>query len=112
MNDALTVSQVAGMLNIGAGVLFVAALLMFGGGFVTWIIHLGLPHRDEGIIWMEHGVKTLFTLACILILVRFTQSHTQAVLQVLAIAVILLGGYLVIMAMRESGGEEDEKKKR
>lgn len=110
MNDLLTIGQVAGVLNIGAGVLLVAALLVFLSGFGVWVTHLGLPHRDEGLIAMEQGVGLLFILVCILAVVRFAQFHTQAVLQILAIALILFGGGMVIAALRASGGGDDEHK--
>ena len=109
MLDTLTVAQIAGIVNIGAGVLLMVALLLFFGGLGTWAVHLGLPHRDEGIILMEHGVVLLFTLVCILGIARLVQFHTQAVLQILAIALILFGGYIVIIVAR-SGGEEEKKR--
>lgn len=108
MHDMLTVAQVAGILNIGAGALLIAALTMFLLGFGVWVTHLGLPHRDEGIAWMEHGVATLFTLVCILAIARFFQFHTQAVLQILAIAIVVFGGGVLIAALRAGGGKDEQ----
>ncbi len=106
---APTIAQLAGILNIGAGVLLMVALLFFFSGFSVWITHLGLPYREEGIIQMERGVTILFVLVCILAVVRFFHFHTQAVLQILAIAVALLIGWLIIVAIQQ-GGKDEEKR--
>jgi len=107
-SDALTLSQVAGYLNIVAGLMLLAALGMFLGGLSQWWAHLGLPARDEGIMWMGRGVSTLMFLVVLLGLVRFVQLHPQAALEVVALAIILFGGWAVIAVVKATSAGEDE----
>lgn len=108
-NDALSLAQVAGYLNILAGLMLLAALGMFLGGLGQWWAHLGLPARDEGIQWMRRGVTTLFVLVVLLGIVRFIQFHAQFALGALALGILLLGGWAVIsIAKATSAGEEDD----
>jgi hypothetical protein len=103
-----TLAVVAGYLNVGVGLIVLAALGMYVAGFGTWITHLKVTGRDQGIEWMESAVRTLFYLIIVLGLVRFAQYHTQAFMGVIAVAVVIFGGWAVIGIIKASGGEEDE----
>lgn len=103
-----TLALVAGYLNIGVGLVLVALIGMFIGGFMLWLTHLGLPHRDEGIKWMERAVSTLFWLVVVLAGVRFAQYYPQIVVLLVALAVIGLGVWAAVSIARTSGEGEDE----
>lgn len=103
-----TLSLVAGYLNVGVGLVVLAALGMYVAGFGIWITHLKVSGRDEGIEWMESAVRTLFYLIIVLGIVRFAQYHTQALLGIIAIAVVIFGGWALVSVIQASGGEEDE----
>lgn len=103
-----SLALIAGYLNVGVGLVLLAALGMYITGFGIWITHLKVSGRDGGIEWMESAVRTLFYLIILMGIVRFAQYHTKAVLSILAIAIILLGGWAVISAVQASGGGEDE----
>ncbi len=103
-----TLSVVAGYLNVGVGLVVLAALGMYVAGFGIWITHLKVTGRDEGIEWMESAVRTLFYLIIVLGIVRFAQYHTQALMGIIAIAVVIFGGWALIGIIQASGGEEDE----
>jgi hypothetical protein len=103
-----SLAMIAGYLNVGVGLVVLAALGMYVAGFGTWITHLKVSGRDVGIEWMESAVRTLFYLIIVLGLVRFAQYHTQALLGVIAIAILLFGGWAVIGVIQASGGGEDE----
>lgn len=103
-----SLALIAGYLNVGVGLVLLAALGMYITGFGIWITHLKVSGRDEGIEWMESAVRTLFYLIILMGLVRFAQYHTKLVLSILAIAVVLLGGWAVISAIQASGEGDDE----
>lgn len=105
----MDISHLAGLLNIFSGVLLVLAVGFFVSGFFKWITHIGLPHRDEGILSMSQGVSMLFFLVVMLWVVRIVQYHSQAVMRILAIAVVLFGGWVVIQAVKaaNAGGDDE-----
>lgn len=103
-----TLALVAGYLNIGVGIVLVVLLGMYVAGFMLWLTHLGLPHRDEGIKWMERAVSTLFWLVVVLAAVRFAQFYPQVVILLVALAVIGLGVWAAVSIARSSGEGEDE----
>lgn len=104
-----TLAQVAGYFNVGVGLVLLAALGLYAAGFGKWVTHLGLSYRDEGIHRMETATVMLFWLLVVLGVVRFVQYHTAFTLQLLAVLVVLFGGWFVIKAVQASGGENDER---
>lgn len=106
---SMDIAHLAGFLNLFSGVLLVAGIGFFISGFFKWITHLGLPHRDEGIVSMSQGVSMLFFLVIMLWVVRIVQYHTQAVMRIITIAVVLFGGWIVIKAVQAANaGAADE----
>ena len=104
-----TLAQAVGFLNILVGLMLVAAILFFVGGFMGWITRLGLTGRDQGLKFMSWGVSILFVLVVGLALIRFVQFHTQLVLTLLAVALVALAAYVAIQVAKSSGETEDAK---
>ena len=105
----LTLSQAAGFFNVVAGFMLVAAVLLFVGGFIGWVTRLGLTGRDEGIYYMVYGVYVLTALIVVLAIIHFVQFHTQVVLTLLAVAVIILIGWFAIQIAKSAGTEEEKR---
>ena len=72
---AQTVSQFFGILNATAGVMLLAGVLIFIGGFIIYLSKLGTVSRSEGIYIMQWGVITLFVLAVMLSIIELIQSY-------------------------------------
>lgn len=94
--------------NIGIGFVVLVILGMYFAGFGIWVTHLHVTHRDEGIEWMERAVTTLFWLLVLLGIIRFIQFYPQIAMQILAVTIVLLGGWFVIKAVQATGAEGDE----
>lgn len=69
----MTLSEFVGIFNVFVGILLVAALLFFFGGFVLYLVRLGTEHRSEGLDYMKQGNTILFILVVLLIIVQFIQ---------------------------------------
>lgn len=102
-----TLAQLTGYLNIGVGLVLLVILGLYAAGFGVWVTHLHVTHRDEGIHWMEQAVTSLFWLVVLLVVLRFVQHNTKLALQLLAVGVILFGGWFVISAIQASGGDDE-----
>ncbi|MBI5470086.1 hypothetical protein HY968_02075 [Candidatus Kaiserbacteria bacterium] len=105
-----TLAQAVGLLNVLVGLMLVAAILFFVGGFIGWITRLGLTGREQGLQFMSWGVSILFVLVIGLGLIRFVQFHTQLVLMLLALALVALAAYVAIQIARSSGEAEETKR--
>ena len=103
-----TLSEAVGFLNVVAGLMLVLAILLFVGGFVGWVTRLGLTGRDEGIYYMVYGAYILAALIVVLAVIHFVQFHTQLVLTLLGVAIVILIGWFAIQ-VAASSGEEEEK---
>ncbi len=103
-----TVSEFFGLFNILAGLMLVAAFLLFFGGLSAYLSRLGLEGRIQGLAFMYRGTSILFVLILLLAIVNYVQYHTQIVMGVLAVIVVGLLVWLAVMAM-SAGGGEDEK---
>jgi hypothetical protein len=97
-----------GYANIGVGFIVLAVLGMYIAGLGIWAAHIKVTGRDEGIEWMERAVSTLFWLLVILGILRFVQYNPQLAMQIVAVVVVAIGGWLAIQAVRASGEGDDE----
>lgn len=95
MIDAATL---VGLFNVFVGLMLVAAFLLMGGGFVAWIVRLGVwpSYRDEAIRYMQWGVATLFTLVLILSVVRLVQNYTDTMMFLVGILVVFAVVFIAI----------------
>jgi hypothetical protein len=71
--SAQTVSALLGFVNISAGIILVAALLPFFGGFIFYLVVLGNERRKNGLVLMVWGVLILFVLVVLLGIVKILQ---------------------------------------
>jgi hypothetical protein len=97
-----------GYANIGVGFIVLAVLGMYIAGLGIWAAHIKVTGRDEGVEWMERAVSTLFWLLVILGIMRFVQYNPQLAMQIVAIVVVAIGGWLAIKAVQASGEGDDE----
>ena len=104
-----TLAAGVGLLNILAGLLLVGAFLFFFGGLITWCFRLGMVGRDYAVAYMRYGVTMLFMLVVGLALIRFVQFHTTIVLGAVAVASVVIVGWI---AVTFKGEPEEETKKR
>lgn len=104
----VTISQLFGLFNIVAGLLLVASILTFGGGLVSYFGRLALAKRNESLIPMQWGVRMMFVLVLVLGTVEYIQLHTAVVLQLLAVAVAIGIGYVVLEVVKNQGASEDD----
>ena len=104
------ISQIAGLFYVVVGLAVVAAFLMMGAGTIMWVVRLGTDqnYRDDAIHLMEYSVATLFTLALVLGVVEFVQTHTSITLYILSIAIILLLIWFAATSGLFAGGGEEE----
>jgi len=72
--SAQSIGQVAGLFNIVTGLMVVAGITVFVGGFIEYLAHLGTDIRDRGIRMMEWGVVILFVLILVLGVVHLVQN--------------------------------------
>ena len=104
-----TVSAAAGLLNVVAGLMLVAAFLLFFVGGVAYLSRLGLVGRVEGLHYMMWGVRVLFVLVIVLGVVQHVQNNPNVVIWIVALVVMVFGGYAIIKTIQESGEESDER---
>jgi len=87
--ETTSVSEVAGLFNIMAGFMFVAAFAVFAGGVITYFVHFGNQERLEGIALMEWGVAILFVLVVLLGAAQFFQRH-EGITNVITAAIVII----------------------
>lgn len=102
--------QLAGFANIFVGLMLVTAFLLFGGGFLQYITHLGLDERDEGLGYMKWGVSVAFTLAVLLGFAQFVQLHVTLVIFTLGALVVILIGWFILSEVLAPPEKKEEKK--
>lgn len=101
-----SVSEVAGLFNIMAGFMFVAAFSVFVGGIITYFVHFGNQERLEGIKLMEWGVAILFVLVVLLGVAQFFQRHEAATNVITAAIVIIAVVAVAFMILTEPSASE------
>ncbi|MDB5188023.1 MAG: hypothetical protein JWO50_543 [Candidatus Kaiserbacteria bacterium] len=70
---AQTVAVFAGLVNICIGVFFTISFVMFTGGTLEYLFHLGMPHREHGLEKMHWGVVILVVVLFLVGISRFLQ---------------------------------------
>lgn len=107
----LIVPQLAGVMNIFVGLMLTGGILFGVGGFIEYISHLGLQERDAGLEHMKLGIGILFTLALLLWLAQFVQSHVPLVITLLGAGVIFMIAWLFISEYSKPAAPEKPEKK-
>ncbi len=100
-----TFSTLLGFLNICAGLLLVASLIFFLGGFVRYLILLGTERRNLGLAMMFWGVTILFVLVVLLAVINILQG-TLAFLLGIGIALFICFAIVISLARLKPGGAE------
>lgn len=108
---ANSVTQAVGVFNVFVGLMLTAALLIYGVGFVVWLVRLGTwpTYRTEGIKIMEWAVVVLFVLVVLLAIVQFFQYHPRQAGIVGSLIVAILIVWMIVYLATHSGGGEKKK---
>ena len=93
---AQTASLFLGFFNICAGLMVVAAFLVFIGGFLRYLVVLGTDHRKEGLNYMVWGVTILFVLVVLLAIVNMLQGPLAFVI---GIAIALFVCFAIVLSL-------------
>lgn len=104
-----SVSTVAGLFNIMAGFMFVAAVSTFVGGIISYMVDFGNHERLKGIALMEWGVAILFTLVVLLGIVQFIQNH-QGTANVIVATAVIIGVILIVFTVLMEAPPPEKKK--
>ncbi len=93
--------QVLSMFNLVVGLMLVASLLLFLGGFIQYLIRLGTwpTYRTESIRIMEWGVSVLFALIILLAIQQFLVRHLIVAVSIVGMMLVLLIIWLIIAAI-------------
>ena len=102
---AQTVSTFLGLLNICAGVMIVAALLVFMGGFIRYLVLLGTDRRAMGLELMLWGVTILFVLVVMLGIVNILQGPLSFII---GIGVIIFLAVVIATSVLKAGKKPAE----
>lgn len=104
-------TDIAGLFNIFVGLMLVAALIAYGGGFIVWATRLGSwpSPRDEAIRIMMWAPAILFTLVVLLAVVQFFQNHPRAGAYILSTLALLVVIAVIVYLALHAGAEKDEK---
>jgi hypothetical protein len=98
---AQTVSTFLGLFNICAGLMVVAALLFFAGGFIQYLVLLGTERRREGLKLMTWGIIILFVLVILLGIINILQGPISFLIGIIAILFVC---FVIVLAIGKSGG--------
>jgi cytochrome bd-type quinol oxidase subunit 2 len=104
-----TLSQIFGFFNIMVGLMLVAALLLFFGGFISYLTRLGLDNRVQGLRYMYWGLTILFVLIVLLGVVNYVQYHQAVVFAIVGVLVVIFVAWAVIKVSQASGNGDDEE---
>lgn len=87
-----TTTQLLAFFNLFVGVMLVASIGLFVGGFIVYLVRLGTwpTYRDEAIEVMKWGVSILFTLILILAAQQFLLSHLKVAVTIGALIIIAI----------------------
>jgi hypothetical protein len=91
-----TISTLLGFFNICAGIMLTAALLLFIGGFIRYLILLGTERRNLGLVLMFWGMTILFVLVVLLAIIDVLQG---AFAFLLGIAIALLICFAIVIGL-------------
>jgi cytochrome bd-type quinol oxidase subunit 2 len=105
--DSFTLSQAFGFFNILAGLMLVAGLVLFFGGFIAYLTRLGLESRTQGLRYMYWGETVLFVLILMLAVVHYLQFHPTIVFILIGALIVLFGSWAILQAVANSGDEEE-----
>lgn len=107
--SAQVLSSIAGLFNIMAGLMLVAAFLLFFGGGAMWFTRLGTSptYRNDAINLMKWAVVVLFVLAILLFLVQFVQQH--AAVAAFIVGVVVVGLVLWVIFSVATGPKADKE---
>ncbi len=97
---AQTVATFLGLFNICAGLMIVAAILIFVGGFVQYLVLLGLEKRTEGLKLMFWGVTILFVLVVLLGIINILQGP---IFFIIGVFIILFLCFVAVLALAKAG---------
>ncbi len=102
--------QAAGLLNIVAGVLLVAATLAYVGGMIVWVTHLGSSPgpRDKAIDILLWVPPILFTTIVVLAVAQFVQNRPHIALYIVSLAVLAVVAWAIVQAVRSAPAHEKE----
>lgn len=98
-----TVSIFLGLFNICAGLMVVAALLFFLGGFLNYLILLGTERRKEGLVLMVWGVVILFVLVVLLGIIDILQGPFFFLL---AIGLVIFLAIVAVLSIKPGSSEK------
>jgi len=109
---AQTLSVVAGVFNILAGLMLVAAFLLFFGGLVGWFVRRGVypGYRDDMIRVMHWAVAVLFVLVVLLAVIRFVQVYQAAATFVFGIILFLIAFWVVMTVVTAKPKKDAEER--
>ncbi len=91
-------AQVLGVFNLLVGLMLVASILFFVGGFIMYLVRLGTwpTYRDEAIDVMAWGVSILFTLIVLLAIQQFLARHIFVAVSGAALIIVLGIAYVIV----------------
>lgn len=91
-------AQVLGFFNLLVGLMLVASLLLFGGGFVMYLVRLGTwpTYRDDALRLMEAGVAVLFTLIVLLAIQQFLATHIMVAVSGAGLVIVVLVIWVIV----------------
>src|SRR5665213_3593881 len=97
-----TLSTFLGFFNILAGLMLVAAVLSFVGGFIRYLVVLGNVKRKDGLVFMVWGIAILFVLVVLLGIVNILQGPFFFLL---SIALVLFVCFVLVIALSRVKGK-------
>ncbi len=108
--SAQILAQAAGIFNIFAGLMLVAAFLIFFGALGGWFARRGVwpGYRDEMIHLMTWGVAVLFVLLIILAAIDFVQNHQAAAAFIAGLAIFFFVVWIAFKVAADSSRGEKE----
>jgi hypothetical protein len=102
-----TITSFLGFFNICAGLLFVAAVLTFIGGFIQYLVVLGNEKRKDALATMYWGVTILFVLVVLLGIINTLQGPLAFII---GAGVILFITFAIIVVLSKPKEAEPEHK--
>jgi hypothetical protein len=102
-----TIASLLGFFNICAGLMFVAAILAFLGGFIRYLVVLGTERRTEGLATMYWGITILFVLVVLLGIINTLQGQLSFLIGA-GLALFIAFAIIALLA-RPKKAEEEHK---
>ncbi|HVM73523.1 MAG TPA: hypothetical protein VMU13_01430 [Candidatus Paceibacterota bacterium] len=97
---AQTLSTFLGLFNMFAGVMLVAALIAFFGGFIRYLIVLGNERRKQGLYLMYWGIMILFVLTILLGIINILQGPLSFLI---GMAVVIFLCIVIVLSLSKTG---------